>query len=116
VESIFAPPARLCSETENAKRTALLRNAHADILGSFERSNLKRGQVVDWLDEIGGMEESGSFLCAHCGEQNVIPLEVSGERVQTYVEDCQVCCKPNYLVVRWSRNRRKVRIEASPEN
>jgi hypothetical protein len=90
-------------------------STHANILGRFELSNLKRGNVVDWVDEIGGMEESGRFLCAHCGERNIIPLEVSGERVQTYVEDCQVCCKPNYLVVRWSLNRRKVRIEASPE-
>ena len=71
---------------------------------------------MDWVDEIGGMEESGTFTCAYCGEPNIIPLEVSGARVQTYVEDCQVCCKPNHLVVRWSNNRRKVRIEASAEN
>jgi len=70
---------------------------------------------VDWPDEIGGMEESGSFECAYCGEPNVIPLEVSGARVQVYIEDCQVCCRPNRLVVRWSRDRRKVRIEASQE-
>lgn len=61
------------------------------------------------------MEDSGTFTCAYCGEPNVIPLEVSGARVQKYIEDCQVCNRPNHLVVRWSRDRRKVKIEAAPE-
>ena len=40
--------------------------------------------------------ESG-FQCAGCGEWNTITVDDSAGRSQSYVEDCQVCCKPNLL-------------------
>ncbi len=42
--------------------------------------------------------ESG-FQCAACGEWNVTSVDESAGRRQSYVEDCQVCCKPNVLQV-----------------
>ncbi|HYA26280.1 MAG TPA: CPXCG motif-containing cysteine-rich protein [Terriglobales bacterium] len=42
--------------------------------------------------------ESG-FQCAGCGEWNVTKVDDSAGRRQSYVEDCQVCCKPNLLQV-----------------
>lgn len=80
------------------------------------RLNQPWWNLLEWPEEIAGMEESGNFVCAVCGERNVIPLEVSAGRVQSYVEDCQVCCRPNRLVVRWSRDRRRVKIEAAAED
>jgi hypothetical protein len=44
--------------------------------------------------------ESG-FQCAACGEWNVASLDESAGRRQTYVEDCQVCCKPNVLRIEY---------------
>ena len=32
--------------------------------------------------------------CPYCGERNEIFVDPSGGRVQSYVEDCQVCCRP----------------------
>ncbi len=37
------------------------------------------------------------FQCASCGEWNEITVDHSAGRTQTYVEDCQICCKPNVL-------------------
>jgi transcription elongation factor Elf1 len=34
-----------------------------------------------------------SFACPHCGEEISMALDLSVPK-QTYVEDCEVCCKP----------------------
>jgi len=39
------------------------------------------------------------YQCAYCGEWNETTADRSGGRSQTYVEDCQVCCRPNILRV-----------------
>jgi Cysteine-rich CPXCG len=39
------------------------------------------------------------FQCASCGEWNETTVDESAGRRQRYVEDCQVCCKPNVLTV-----------------
>jgi hypothetical protein len=41
------------------------------------------------------------FQCAGCGEWNVTTVDQSAGGQQSYVEDCQVCCKPNVLRVRY---------------
>jgi len=37
------------------------------------------------------------FQCAGCGEWNETTVDESAGSRQSYVEDCQVCCKPNVL-------------------
>ena len=32
--------------------------------------------------------------CPYCGEVVTIAIDPAGGAVQTYVEDCQVCCQP----------------------
>ena len=44
--------------------------------------------------------ESG-FQCAACGEWNATSVDESAGRRQSYVEDCQVCCKPNLLGIEY---------------
>jgi hypothetical protein len=39
------------------------------------------------------------FQCAGCGEWNDTTVDESAGRTQRYVEDCQVCCKPNVLEI-----------------
>jgi hypothetical protein len=41
------------------------------------------------------------FQCAGCGEWNSTTVDESAGRRQNYVEDCQVCCKPNALRVEY---------------
>ena len=39
------------------------------------------------------------FQCAGCGEWNSTTVDESAGRRQSYVEDCQVCCRANVLRV-----------------
>jgi hypothetical protein len=42
---------------------------------------------------------NSGFQCAGCGEWNETLVDESGGCNQSYVEDCQVCCRPNVLRV-----------------
>ncbi len=41
------------------------------------------------------------FQCAGCGEWNSTTVDESAGRRQSYVEDCQVCCRANTLKVEY---------------
>ncbi len=41
----------------------------------------------------------GTFHCGYCGEANETFVDLSQGREQSYIEDCQVCCRPNVLRV-----------------
>ncbi len=55
-----------------------------------------------------------SFQCAGCGEWNEIFVDESAGGRQQYVEDCQVCCKPNLLSVEIESD--EVRVTAELES
>ena len=55
------------------------------------------------------------FQCASCGEWNVTSVDESAGRRQSYVEDCQVCCKPNVLHIAYDNSAREFVISAEPE-
>ena len=40
------------------------------------------------------MNPEASYLCDSCGEEIVIPIDLSAGESQEYVEDCPVCCHP----------------------
>jgi Cysteine-rich CPXCG len=50
---------------------------------------------------LTGME--AGFQCAACGEWNSTVVDESAGTRQRYVEDCQVCCKPNVLRIEYDR-------------
>jgi len=41
------------------------------------------------------------YVCAGCGQWNETRVDESAGSRQRYLEDCQVCCKPNVLRVSW---------------
>jgi cysteine-rich CPXCG protein len=55
------------------------------------------------------------YACAGCGEWNEIMVDESAGSRQSYVEDCQVCCKPNVLRVSWEPGCGEFVIEAELE-
>ena len=61
------------------------------------------------------LDDSAIYRCACCGEPNEVDVDISGGSRQTYVEDCQVCCRPNLLRVRFDGEGR-VRVEAESED
>ena len=59
-----------------------------------------------WLDEEfplgdGVAETEGVVVCPYCGEANEVALDPGSGARQDYVEDCQVCCQPWRVVVRY---------------
>lgn len=46
------------------------------------------------------MLHDAGFVCGFCGEWNETTVDASAGEGQRYVEDCQVCCRPNVLEVR----------------
>ncbi|QDV07122.1 hypothetical protein Poly30_26410 [Planctomycetes bacterium Poly30] len=59
-----------------------------------------------WETE-GGLDadQDASYCCWACGEEIVIPIDLTMGMRQDYVEDCPVCCRPN-----------EIHLEVEPEN
>ncbi len=55
------------------------------------------------------------FQCAGCGEWNETSVDESAGTVQSYVEDCQVCCKPNLLRIAYHPDVEEFTITAELE-
>jgi hypothetical protein len=55
------------------------------------------------------------FQCAGCGEWNITSVDETAGRRQSYVEDCQVCCKPNVLRVEYDTASQEFFITAALE-
>jgi hypothetical protein len=45
------------------------------------------------------MHDEASYTCDRCGEEIIVPVDLSAGRDQTYVEDCPVCCHPHVIHV-----------------
>ncbi len=44
--------------------------------------------------------------CPHCGERVSITLDPGGGASQEYVEDCEICCRPWLVTVRYDASGR----------
>ena len=58
-------------------------------------------QIVGWELMVENEVQPTRYQCAGCGQWNETTVDPSGGRRQEYVEDCQVCCKPNLLRAEW---------------
>ncbi len=45
------------------------------------------------------MQDEASYICDACGEEIMVPLDLSAGSTHEYVEDCPVCCRPNVIHV-----------------
>ena len=45
------------------------------------------------------MNDEASYVCGACGEEIVVPVDLSQGPSQEYVEDCPVCCRTNVIRV-----------------
>lgn len=65
--------------------------------------------MIDFYDDLddefplgdGTADTVGSVICPYCGEQNVVALDPGSGDQQEYIEDCQVCCQPWRVLVRY---------------
>lgn len=49
-----------------------------------------------------GVADTAAWVtCPYCGATVELTLDPAGGSMQRYVEDCEVCCRPWQLTVRW---------------
>ncbi|MBA4029824.1 MAG: CPXCG motif-containing cysteine-rich protein [Planctomyces sp.] len=56
----------------------------------------------------------GGYVCHSCGEEIIVPIDLSQGSEQEYVEDCPVCCSPNVITVEIEPDG-QFRVDARPE-
>jgi len=49
----------------------------------------------------GTAQTEAVVVCPHCGEGNAVAVDPGSGSTQEYVEDCQVCCRPWRVTVRY---------------
>lgn len=59
------------------------------------------------------MDDEASYICDSCGEEIVVPIDVTAGPQQNYVEDCPVCCHPHVIHV--EIYDQEVTVRAEPE-
>jgi Cysteine-rich CPXCG len=62
------------------------------------------------------MQETTEFYCAYCGEPNLIFIDLSAGMQQSYIEDCQVCCRPNQLYIQIDEDSLEIEIDTEYAN
>jgi hypothetical protein len=45
------------------------------------------------------MNDEATYICGACGEEVVIPVDLSQGDEQEFVEDCPICCRANVIRV-----------------
>jgi hypothetical protein len=45
------------------------------------------------------MNDEATYICGACGEEIVVPIDITQGERQKYVEDCPVCCQANVIHV-----------------
>ena len=61
-----------------------------------KKNGAKRHRPADEA-EVDRLDAEATYVCDSCGEEIVVPVDVTGGGHQEYVEDCPVCCHP----MRW---------------
>ncbi|PSF38906.1 CPXCG motif-containing cysteine-rich protein [Aphanothece hegewaldii CCALA 016] len=61
------------------------------------------------------MQTTSDYSCAFCGEMNTTFVDISAGFEQSYIEDCQVCCRPNILYVRVDEDTFDIEIDSDYE-
>ncbi len=53
------------------------------------------------MPDAQGFHDSADVACPYCGEVVELLLDSGGGDRQSYVEDCEVCCRPWQVSVRY---------------
>ena len=61
------------------------------------------------------MQDFHSYSCPYCGEELSVGLDLSGGAKQSFVTDCEVCCKPIQVSLVMNGDQ-LISFSAEPEN
>ncbi len=57
------------------------------------------------------MDDEIDVTCPFCGEPGTVEVDLSGGRRQSFVKDCDVCCRPWQVTVTIRDGEADVRVE-----
>lgn len=60
----------------------------------------------------GTADTSAEVVCPYCGATTTISVDPGGGSDQQYIEDCEVCCNPWQLTVRFDDGVANVHVTA----
>jgi Cysteine-rich CPXCG len=60
-------------------------------------------------------DDGPGWQCSGCGEWNATTVDRSAGRRQSYIEDCQVCCRPSVLTLEYDTEMGEYLIRAELE-
>ena len=66
--------------------------------------------------EASHLQTDIEYTCAYCYSSNPVQADPSAGRIQSYVEDCQTCCRPNSLKLSWDESSEDWWVESEPES
>ena len=55
-------------------------------------------------DQDAELDDVASVSCPYCGEESELFVDPGGGTIQEYVEDCEVCCQPCLVRVRFDED------------
>lgn len=62
------------------------------------------------------MTIDSSYVCQFCGRTVEITVDPSAGRTQEFVEDCEMCCRPNVLMITIDPDGSGATIDSRREN
>lgn len=71
-------------------------------------SRVMHGNGDDPIEDFplgdGTADTVATVVCPYCGEENEIGVDPGSGDSQDYIEDCQVCCRPWLMYVKYARD------------
>lgn len=73
--------------------------ASGEVLPRMDDDHPRSKPSKNLKESRSSSQEEAAYICDACGEEIVIPLDLSEGSSQRYVEDCPVCCRANIIHV-----------------
>ena len=90
----------------------------SNLLGAGEKLPWQDDEPQSAVDsakkETATSQEEAGYVCDACGEEIIIPLDLTEGSSQTYVEDCPVCCRASTIHVQIDDDG-NAQVRAEPE-
>ena len=51
-------------------------------------------------DRIMQTDDVLNWVCQYCGEENQLWIDLTITADQDFIEDCEVCCRPNRILIK----------------
>ena len=81
------------------------RRALPSAMVDFPDESMSEEELDDEFPLGDGTAETETIVyCPHCGQANEVALDPGSGGEQEYVEDCQICCRPWLMYVKYERD------------